>query len=314
MVTEIEIVISPSIIVNCEITLIIVKDHASLLNLDYEHSGHTGFASENFVKENVPALQATITIVTNALTNINGRLLSNFEATLYEAGVGVPYTNYLITSDGSNLSEERAKDYMEYMSGSRFLPGFNFEKPQNSIFVFADGSIWKPQYSNGSLRLYLIPNPSVLKSFLLQDDKIKPELIPDEFKDVMEFEKEVNGSNFIASTLATEIGSIVWCSATKQYAGDTYYRKFIVNNDGTEAGLTTIDPVKGKLYVGKTANALFNWSGSNLLEVSKSIGLGETATTAYAGNKGKANADAIALLQSGKQDALVSGTNIKKRP
>ena len=46
MVTEIEIVIVDSIIVSADITLIVLRNHASLENLDYEHSGHTGFASE----------------------------------------------------------------------------------------------------------------------------------------------------------------------------------------------------------------------------------------------------------------------------
>ena len=45
MVTEIDIVIVDSIIVNADITLIVMRNHASLENLDYEHSGHTGFAS-----------------------------------------------------------------------------------------------------------------------------------------------------------------------------------------------------------------------------------------------------------------------------
>lgn len=104
--------------------------------------------------------------------------------------------------------------------------------------------------------------------------------------------------------MATENGSIVWCAATKAICGEAHYRKFLVNNDGTAAGITTISPALGKLYVGKTDNNIFKWSGSNLLEVSKSLSLGETSTTAYAGNKGKANAQAIAELQS-KQLSVV---------
>lgn len=318
MVTDIEIIISPSILVDCSITLVIVKNHASLENLDYAHSGHTGFASSadiNNLKEQVPALQATATVVVNALTNINGRILSNYEATLHPADpYVVQYTYYTITYHGSELTEEQARNYMEYMTGSRYLPGFNYEKPKNSLFVFADGSFWKPQYSEGSLKLYQIPNPFALNAALFNGNILKSSIIPDEFDEIIEFEKEVSGSNFLANALATDPGTVVWCAATKAYAGDTYYRKFIVNNDGTQAGLTTFNPKKGKLYVGKTANALFNWSGSNLLEVSKSLALGETASTAYVGNKGKANAQAIAQLQEDlttKQDVLVSGTNIK---
>ena len=45
-------------------------------------------------------------------------------------------------------------------------------------------------------------------------------------------------------------------------------------------------------------NILYRWDGADLVEISASIALGEAAGTAYEGNKGKANADAIAELQS----------------
>ena len=45
MVTAIEVIINSTFIVSFDVALILVKNHASLENLDYEHSGHTGFAS-----------------------------------------------------------------------------------------------------------------------------------------------------------------------------------------------------------------------------------------------------------------------------
>lgn len=53
----------------------------------------------------------------------------------------------------------------------------------------------------------------------------------------------------------------------------------------------------GKIYVAKDTNKTYRWSGSSYIEISQSIALGETSSTAYAGNKGKANAEAIAALQ-----------------
>lgn len=53
-------------------------------------------------------------------------------------------------------------------------------------------------------------------------------------------------------------------------------------------------------------NILYRWDGSDLVEISASIALGETAGTAYEGSKGKANADAIAALQT--QMTTVTGT------
>lgn len=50
----------------------------------------------------------------------------------------------------------------------------------------------------------------------------------------------------------------------------------------------------GKIYVALDDNLTYRWSGSTYVEISQSLGLGETTTTAYPGNKGKKNADDIA--------------------
>lgn len=54
----------------------------------------------------------------------------------------------------------------------------------------------------------------------------------------------------------------------------------------------------GKIYVATNVNKTYRWSGSTYTEISPSIALGETSSTAYAGDKGKANADAIEELQT----------------
>lgn len=54
---------------------------------------------------------------------------------------------------------------------------------------------------------------------------------------------------------------------------------------------------KGKIYVDISTNLVYRWSGSTYIEISP-LELGETSTTAYAGDKGKANADNIATLQA----------------
>lgn len=43
----------------------------------------------------------------------------------------------------------------------------------------------------------------------------------------------------------------------------------------------------GKIYVTKDTNKSYRWSGSNYVEISKSLALGETSSTAFAGDKGK---------------------------
>lgn len=50
----------------------------------------------------------------------------------------------------------------------------------------------------------------------------------------------------------------------------------------------------GKIYISLDDNLTYRWSGSTYIEISKSLGLGETSSTAYPGSKGKKNADDIA--------------------
>lgn len=47
----------------------------------------------------------------------------------------------------------------------------------------------------------------------------------------------------------------------------------------------------GKIYVNTTDNKTYRWSGSSFVEISASLALGETSTTAYYGDKGKAAYD-----------------------
>lgn len=50
----------------------------------------------------------------------------------------------------------------------------------------------------------------------------------------------------------------------------------------------------GKIYVTKDTNLEYRWSGTQYTQISKSIGLGETSSTAYAGDKGKQVTDRVA--------------------
>lgn len=54
----------------------------------------------------------------------------------------------------------------------------------------------------------------------------------------------------------------------------------------------------GKIYVSKDTNLTYRWTGSSYIEISKSLALGETSSTAYSGDKGKANRDALNSLPS----------------
>lgn len=49
----------------------------------------------------------------------------------------------------------------------------------------------------------------------------------------------------------------------------------------------------GKIYVAKDTNLTYRWTGTQYLEISQSLALGETPSTAYPGDKGKVNRDAL---------------------
>lgn len=76
-------------------------------------------------------------------------------------------------------------------------------------------------------------------------------------------------------------------------------------DDTIEGTLATFPEIgeSGKIYVDTSTNLTYRWSGSQYVEISKSLGLGETASTAYAGNKGKKNAQDIETLKGQMTDA-----------
>lgn len=73
----------------------------------------------------------------------------------------------------------------------------------------------------------------------------------------------------------------------------------------------------GKIYIAKDTNLTYRWSGSTYIEISQSLALGETSSTAYAGNKGKQNANNIASLQTKTTNIdnyTVNGKKISTNP
>ena len=60
----------------------------------------------------------------------------------------------------------------------------------------------------------------------------------------------------------------------------------------------------GKIYIATDTNKQYRWSGTQYAEISSSLALGETAQSAYPGDKGKKNAADISALKTGKQDAI----------
>ena len=72
--------------------------------------------------------------------------------------------------------------------------------------------------------------------------------------------------------------------------GYYYNSKFYKESSHT----TEIAGESGKIYTDLGNNKTYRWSGTTYTEISASLALGETSSTAYPGNKGKANATNIA--------------------
>lgn len=67
----------------------------------------------------------------------------------------------------------------------------------------------------------------------------------------------------------------------------------------------------GKIYVAKDTNLTYRWTGTQYLEISQSLALGETPSTAYPGDKGKANRDALNSMPTKLTSYLTPTTSSK---
>ncbi len=65
------------------------------------------------------------------------------------------------------------------------------------------------------------------------------------------------------------------------------YEGEFVNEEPSAASHTVIPAEADKIYVDKATNKTYRWSGSAYVEISASLALGETSSTAYRGDRGK---------------------------
>ncbi len=137
-------------------------DYGDYTNIEYNYDLPRG-SGTLALQSDAPSYQSTSVVVGNAITNINGRVFQNYTATLVTSG---NYVYYQIYKNGSIVTNKNtAKEYMHYMTGSYFVPEYHYDFPKQTLFVFADRSIWKPQFdeTNG-LRLYRVSTPLALES------------------------------------------------------------------------------------------------------------------------------------------------------
>lgn len=88
--------------------------------------------------------------------------------------------------------------------------------------------------------------------------------------------------------------------------------KFYTNEEMTNELTTGED---GKIYVANNSNKTYRWSGTSFVEISASLALGETSSTAFPGDKGKTAYDhsqaAHARADATKTEKSTTNGNIK---
>ena len=156
------------------------------------------------------------------------------------------------------------------------------------------------------------------KAVLLDDNGLVPSsLLPSYVDDVVEFNGIIETASVEAmSTTKTSqdlLCRVVYVKSNNKFAlydGKKYYGNW---GDGNTWGTAAVEggdisltgnvgrqPESGKIYVNNVTNKTYRWSGSELVEIcSGGVALGETAETAYAGDKGAQNAKDIAAIKSG---------------
>lgn len=79
-------------------------------------------------------------------------------------------------------------------------------------------------------------------------------------------------------------GEYVRGQAGEAWAADTWYEQDFYSDS---SHTTKINPEAGKIYVDIPSNKTYRWGGTVYAEISESLALGETSSTAYRGDRGK---------------------------
>lgn len=129
------------------------------------------------------------------------------------------------------------------------------------------------------------------------DSKVPAAQLPSFVDDVLEYAGTVSGVA-IQPTSQSSVDAVYYDTTHKSFCGkkgNSYYNNW--NTVGEEALpansfgtilVTTIIPYSNKIYVDTSKNKTYRWSGTDLVQLDSGLTLGETSSTAFAGNRGKA--------------------------
>lgn len=149
------------------------------------------------------------------------------------------------------------------------------------------------------------------KADLDENGKIPSSLLPGYVDDVLEFHGLVDNVTLTDVYYGEmRLVGVVFDKVRKVFVGEYTYKLRLlygetivaaVNNDIADLNTPTVPaPERGKIYVDVNTNRSYRWSGSQMVEMSSGgVMLGETSSTAYAGDKGVRNAMDIAAMKEG---------------
>lgn len=156
---------------------------------------------------------------------------------------------------------------------------------------------------------HLIANkikPELDKKVSLDENGMIPaDKLPSYVDDVVEFEGFVDDATILTESFGgSTVYTVVYVRAKKCFAAQTglTQAKTYYNNWGTRENYQELNgnPYGGKIFVDINTNKTYRWGGTELVEISSGgVSLGETSSTAYAGDKGAQNAKDIQAIKDG---------------
>lgn len=163
--------------------------------------------------------------------------------------------------------------------------------------------------------------------------KIPSKYLPSYVDDVLEYSGNVSGISVQPQSTGDPV-SVHFDTTNKVFvakdANSKYYMAWSTKEDvagsdnfGT-SGAKGVTPSTGKIYVDMTTNKTYRWSGSGLAEISASLALGTTSSTAFRGdygntayqhavtNKGKAFASGLYKITTNAEGHVTAATAVTK--
>jgi len=148
--------------------------------------------------------------------------------------------------------------------------------------------------------------------------KVPSSQLPGYVDDVLEYLGQVSAPTIVAQgTTADNTAGIVYAF---NHLDQAFKPGFVVKGKdgkyygagaeayGTKNSSNTCTPDAGKIYVQTDNNRTYRWSGSGMVEISASLALGTTSSTAYAGDKGVAVTNAVNDVKAKLKAAAVTVT------